>query len=99
MPQATRVEHLAGAWRHKRAAQRDPSAIFDEAPSTTYSFRLLNVATGRLVRGSVICGRECHKLTFVPDHTLQAHTKYKAIARLGNRQGVAKVKWTFTTGP
>ena len=76
-----------------------PSATFDEAPTTTYSFKLKNVSTGQLVAGTLACGRECHKLTFVPNTKLAGNTKFQAIATLGNKNGVATANWTFTTGP
>jgi predicted heme/steroid binding protein len=74
-----------------------PSATFDEAPTTTYSFKLMT-PSGTLVPGTLVCGRECHKLTFVPTNKLAANTTYTAVAKLGNAEGVATAKWHFTTG-
>jgi hypothetical protein len=54
---------------------------------------------GTLVPGTLVCSGECHKLRFVPKSPLAAHTKYTAIAKLGNAQGVATAQWSFTTGP
>ncbi|MEP7360742.1 MAG: Ig-like domain-containing protein [Chloroflexota bacterium] len=95
-PRVTEVSPASGSTHVPRTIT--PSATFDEAPTTTYSFKLMT-PSGTLVPGTVVCGRECHKLTFVPNTRLAANTTYTAVAKLGNAHGVATATWSFKTGP
>jgi hypothetical protein len=95
-PRVSNVSPPNGATKVPRTVT--PSATFDESLTTTFSFKLMS-PNGSLVAGSVTCDRECHKLTFHPTGTLAANTTYTAVAKGGNPEGVARVTWSFKTGP
>ena len=78
------------------------SEMMKSTTMTTTSFRLVNVASGALVNGTVSYSLPSNSTTLAPSASLAANTKYQATVTSAATDAVgnpmtANVIWTFTT--